>query len=312
MLEMSGSPGTIEVGIKDSFQADDGSETKVPVQTTNEWQTFTIPLSRFTGADLKRVYVLVEFVFGGPSAQTLRVRNIKYTSAQVTSTKILPQFAFGGGWYSALYFANTADQAQSIQVQFVGDDAKPLFVPSVGSPSTTLNLPPRGAAILEALNNGPLAQGYVSVSLPDVVIGYGIFRHSPEGRGDQEAVVPLSGASGTKSTLIWDDTAFSTAVAIVNPSTVNNTVAITVRDLLGTVRDVQHLPGCRLKDGRPAQGSPQAECNGRQAGNCRIQRKLWKGCCPRPPFRRCGLYLHPHGRQVGPYREASAQRWRRC
>ncbi|MCX6620780.1 MAG: hypothetical protein NTY38_06820 [Acidobacteria bacterium] len=234
VLEMSGSPGTVEIGIKDSGQPDDGNETKIPVQVSSEWQTVTIPLARFTGADPKRVYVFVEFVFGGPSTQTLRVRGIKYTAAQATSAKVLPQLAFGGGWYSALYFANTSDQAQSFQVQFIGDDGRPLFIPSVGATSASVSLSPRGGAIIEAPNSGALAQGYASASLPDAVVGYGIFRQSESGR-DQEAVVPLSSASATRSTLIWDDSAFSTAVAIVNPSGVNNTVAITVRDLLGTV-----------------------------------------------------------------------------
>jgi hypothetical protein len=80
-----------------------------------------------------------------------------------------------------------------------------------------------------------LNQGYVSLSLPGVVTGYGIFRNSAPGRGDQEAVVPLSGASSTTSTLIWDDTNFTTAVAIVNPSSLNTTVTIVVRDESGAI-----------------------------------------------------------------------------
>jgi len=177
-LEMSGDPGTIEIGIKDSTQPDDGTETKVQLQITGQWQTYTIPLSRFTRVDLKRVYVLIEFVFGGPQSQTVRVRSIKYTSGAATNTRILPQFTFGGSWYSALYFANTSDQQQSVGVQFIGDDGRPLFVPSVGSSSTTVSLSPRGSAIVEAPNTGSLVQGYASASLPDGVIAYGIFRQS--------------------------------------------------------------------------------------------------------------------------------------
>jgi hypothetical protein len=51
-------------------------------------------------------------------------------------TRILPQFAFGGGWYSALYFANTSGTALAFTVNFVGDDGKPLEKPgSVAAPT---------------------------------------------------------------------------------------------------------------------------------------------------------------------------------
>jgi hypothetical protein len=65
-------------------------------------------------------------------------------------------------------------------------------------------------------------------------VGYGLFDFSATGIPDQEAVVPLSGASSTTSTLIWDDTNnFVTAVAIVNPSNVATIVSITLRDTTG-------------------------------------------------------------------------------
>jgi len=147
-------------------------------------------------------------------------------------SRILSQFAFGGGWYSALYFTNTGASAVSVPVNFVADNGTSLNVPSVGT-STTVNLAARGTAIIEAPNVGPLNQGYVSLSLPGGVTGYGVFRQSVPGSGDQEAVVPLSGASSTTSTLIWDDTNFTTAVAIVNPSSLNTMVTIVVRDESG-------------------------------------------------------------------------------
>ena len=46
--------------------------------------------------------------------------------------------------------------------------------------------------------------------------------------------MPLSGASSTTSTLIWDDTVYTTSVAIVNPSSLFATVSIVVRDASGT------------------------------------------------------------------------------
>src|SRR6185295_10491023 len=114
--------------------------------------------------------------------------------------------------------------AVSIPVDFVADDGRPLNIPSLGGSCSTLSVPARGTAVIEAGNSGSLNQGYVSLSLPAGVIGYGIFRQSLPGNPDQEAVVPLSGGSATTNTLIFDDTAFATAIAIVNPSSVATTV----------------------------------------------------------------------------------------
>ncbi len=149
--------------------------------------------------------------------------------------KLLPQFAFGGGWYSALYFTNTSDSPVAFQVDFTGDDGNPLNVPSVAGSSTTVSLAPHGTAIIEAPNFGPLKQGYAPLSLPSGVVTYGVFRQSLPGLSDQEAVVPLSGAFSTASTLIWDESNFSTGVAIVNPSSVPTTVAIVLRDTGGVI-----------------------------------------------------------------------------
>jgi hypothetical protein len=152
----------------------------------------------------------------------------------VSGNRILPQFAFGGGWSSALYFANTSDQAVTVQLQFVSDSGTPLFVPSIGSTSRTVTLTPRGSAIVEAPNTGALTQGYVSVQMPDSVTGYGVFRQVAEGRGEQEAVVPFSSATAIRNTLIFDDNGFTTSVAVVNPSTVPANITIVVRDTFGT------------------------------------------------------------------------------
>jgi len=157
-------------------------------------------------------------------------------------SKVLPQLAFGGGWYTAAYFTNTTAGQVSFEASFAGGDGTPLNVPSVGGSSTNLNIAPHGTAIIEAPNVGQLTQGYISVSLPAGVTGYGVFRSSVAGRNDQEAVVPLSSAATTTSTLIWDDTSYVTAVAVVNPSSVSVSVSITVWDSSGNVIGTSSIP----------------------------------------------------------------------
>jgi hypothetical protein len=166
------------------------------------------------------------------SPQTL---NVTYTvNASGTgggNTRVLPQYAFGGGWYTALYFTNTTSAPVSFQVNIIGDNGQPLSVPALGGSSITVNLAPRGSAILEAPNTGNLQQGYVLASLPVGVFGYGVFRQTlPTGVPDQEAVVQFSSGTATTSTLLFDETKYVNGVAIVNDGASDVIVTVTARD----------------------------------------------------------------------------------
>ena len=173
-LQMLGDPGSVVyIGIKDSSQPDDGSETTVPITISANWQTYSIPLSKFGGANLKSIYAMTEWVFLGSQPQKLQVRSVAYSTAPPVTSVVLPHFVFGGGWSSALYFSNTGGVPASVGVSFVGDDGTPLVVPSLGA-STTLTLAPRATTVIQAPNTGPLTDGYVSVALPVDVIGYGV------------------------------------------------------------------------------------------------------------------------------------------
>ena len=150
--------------------------------------------------------------------------------------------AFGGGWYTALYFTNITGSPISFGVNFIGDDGNPLTIPALGGSSATINLAARGTAILEAPNAGPLVQGYVAAALPAGVTGYGVFRQSIPGVADQEAVVPLSGTAATASTLVFDDTNYVTAVALVNLGSVGTTVTVVAHDSQGNTIGTTTLP----------------------------------------------------------------------
>jgi hypothetical protein len=133
---------------------------------------------------------------------------------------ILPQLAFGGGWYTAIYLSNTTDAMVHVDVKFRSTDGTDLSVPLVGVGPVTSQLVmigPRATALLEAPNSGTLRQGWTELTLPDGVTGYGVFRQSSAGRADQEAVVPLSEDSRQQANMSWDDTALTTAMAVVNP-----------------------------------------------------------------------------------------------
>src|ERR1017187_3269952 len=157
-------------------------------------------------------------------------------------TKILPQFVFGGGYYSALYFANTTASAVSFTVSFVTENANAMNVASVGGASAVVSIPPYGTKIIEALNSGAVTEGWATFSPPTGVTGYGVLRQSVSGRDDQEAVVPFSDSTVTSSTLVWDDTAFTTAAAIVNPTAVHTTGTETVHNDQGQIIGTASIP----------------------------------------------------------------------
>jgi hypothetical protein len=154
---------------------------------------------------------------------------------QGLTASVLPDFVFGGGFYSAIYFANTGNTAVSFPVNFIGDEGNPLTVPAIGGATAVIHLAPQGTAIVEAPNVGALVQGYASVFLPSGVVSYGIFRKSAPGVADQEAIVPLSSAASSRRTLLFDDTNYVTSVAIVNPSGIENIVTVSVRDDAGNL-----------------------------------------------------------------------------
>ncbi len=147
----------------------------------------------------------------------------------------LPQLAFGmdtdgSGWYTALYLSNPNDAAASVNVKFVGTDGTPMSVTLAGVgpvSEQTVNLAPKATVIMEAPNSGALKQGWTEATLPSGVVGYGVFRQSVQGRADQEAVVPLSVETSQTVDMTWDDTAFTTAVALVNTGSAAADITIT-------------------------------------------------------------------------------------
>ncbi|MBZ5632260.1 MAG: LamG domain-containing protein [Acidobacteriia bacterium] len=151
-----------------------------------------------------------------------------------TARAYLGQFAFGGGWYSAIYFTNISMSEVSFPLTFHADDGTALNVSSIGGSSKTITLAPGASTVIEAPNVGDLKQGWVSVTVPIGVTGYGVFRQSVPGIPDQEAVVPLSLAGGNIP-MVFDETKYIFGISIVNPGNQSTTVTITATDNTGTV-----------------------------------------------------------------------------
>src|SRR5262249_34744874 len=152
---------------------------------------------------------------------------------------------------TALYFSNPTASSMSAVVNFVANDGTPLAVPltDIGSVSSqTVTIEPGATVILEAPNIGNLVQGWAEATLPQGAVGYAVFRQSVPGRADQEAVVPLTPESSQKADMIYDDTALTTSVAVLNPSNQQITVTITAHGAEGNQTGTSQITlGARSK-----------------------------------------------------------------
>jgi hypothetical protein len=153
-----------------------------------------------------------------------------------TPNMAMPQLVYGEGWYTAVYLTNTGSSGATATLDFVDPTGAPLQVTLSGGTVTTsqaVSLPAGGSALVEMPDQGAATQGSILMNLPTGVNGYGVFRREPAGTPPQEATVPLASLTATKVTVIFDDTSFITAIAVLNPTDSEATLTITTRDSTG-------------------------------------------------------------------------------
>jgi hypothetical protein len=78
-IEMRGERGgeSVEIGLKDATQLDNGLETKVAKTLGKDWAVYRVPLHDFAPADLRKLYVVSELVFATKPA-TIHVKRIRF------------------------------------------------------------------------------------------------------------------------------------------------------------------------------------------------------------------------------------------
>jgi outer membrane protein assembly factor BamB len=80
-FELKGDKGgeSVQFGLKDYTDLDDGSETKITISNLKtQWQTYTYSLTTFTTANIAKLYVVGEFVFGATS-ENVSLRNLRFS-----------------------------------------------------------------------------------------------------------------------------------------------------------------------------------------------------------------------------------------
>ncbi len=160
-----------------------------------------------------------------------------------TGDRVIPQFVDGGSWKTSMYFVNLEDHSVSFQVLFFDDFGNDMLVPIVGQGlvrGLNISLDTAGSIELESAGNArDLTQGWalLSQTTNDSVGGMAVFRQSIFGRPDQEAVVPIVSQFDDHFVLLFDNTAFSTGVAVANPSTNSVIIPVNIRNQAGQIID---------------------------------------------------------------------------
>jgi hypothetical protein len=67
----------LKIILKDAQDPDDGTETRVTITLSDEWQTYDIALSEFETADLTQLHMVVGFVFL-ENEQEVQIRTVEY------------------------------------------------------------------------------------------------------------------------------------------------------------------------------------------------------------------------------------------
>lgn len=254
VLEISGDPGSVDIGIQDWRQAPDGLEPKVTVQVSSQWQTISIPLSKFAPTDLKHVYIPAEVVFGGSQARTVRVRSIKYTgSSGAGQSGVLAHIAAGGGqWSTVITLVNPSSSQATVNVVLRGDDGAVLSTVPLTSTQQGATQTVTGGSVNAVLN--PNASLLIAVGDPTVqavvgwaevlssvpVNGFAIFRSSLG--SPSEGTVPLQTGGPSAIILPYDNSAgFVTGVALANLSASSATITATIWDDNGNLLGSQPI-----------------------------------------------------------------------
>ena len=159
--------------------------------------------------------------------------------------RVIAQFVDGGSWKTSMYFVNLENHSVSFQVLFFDDFGNDMLVPIVGQGvvrGLNVSLQTAGSIELESSGSAPdLTQGWalLSQTTNDSVGGMAVFRQSVPGRPDQEAVVPIVSQFDDHFVLLFDNTAFSTGIAVANPTTSSVVIPVTIRNQAGQIID-QH------------------------------------------------------------------------
>lgn len=170
-------------------------------------------------------------------------QQIYTAAAKSPGAIIVPQVVDGDGWKTTFRFVNLSSRPVTFNVLFFSDTGADMSLPIVNlgaAVNLTIALAVAGSTDVETEGAGQtLAQGWACV-LPhtsgDSIGGFTTFRQRTAGMPDHETTVPLVSGSGDHFAVMYDNTKFTTGVAVANASPAEAiTVPVNIRDEQGNI-----------------------------------------------------------------------------
>jgi hypothetical protein len=163
-------------------------------------------------------------------------------SSTMNRTGVLSHIAAGGGWSTAITLVNSSSTAVPVTVALHNDDGSSLTLPvttiqrglsqttTTSSVSATIN--PNATLLISTGDQvASTVVGWADVLTTGSLVGYAIFRQTPQTGSPSEGTVPLQGQFPSTVTLPYDNTAgFVMGVALANLSTSLASVTATIWD----------------------------------------------------------------------------------
>jgi hypothetical protein len=176
-----------------------------------------------------------------------------HDAGETTSYSMVPHVVDGGFWKTTFKFVNLETHAVDFSIVFLEDDGSSMILPLLAnadepagdSPGFHLTLNPAESITVETAGTASsLTSGWAVViqdNSNDQIGKFAIFRqHVPDGQ-DQEATVPISDPSAGNFAMLFDNTAYVTGIAIVNPNSIVIPVDVYIRNQQGAIIDKQSL-----------------------------------------------------------------------
>lgn len=162
--------------------------------------------------------------------------------------RILPQLVDGSGWKTTVTLVNLENHPATLDVLFFTDKGADMYLTILGQGlvrGAHVTLATAGSATFETLGTGSiLSQGWASITQigNDAIGALAVFKQRIPALPDQEAVVPVANQYDGHFLLMFDNTTFTTAIALVNPTAQNILVPISVRNEAGVILEAQTFP----------------------------------------------------------------------
>jgi hypothetical protein len=187
------------------------------------------------------------------AAQRRSLRQAKPAAGQsphvvvFTGDRVIPQFVDGGSWQTAITVVNLENHSTEFDVLFFDDNGNDFAAPISGQgllKGIHIILNTAGSYTFETTGRNPdLSSGWalLSQSNNDSVGIFAIFRQSVPGRQVQEAVVPSVNQFSSHFVLPFDNTQYSTGIALANPTLNTVVIPANIRNEQGQIIDTRQL-----------------------------------------------------------------------